>query len=209
MDRIYRSQKGVYDLTRAYYLLGRDQLLERLAGESPGVVLEMGCGTARNLIKLARLLPRAELLGIDASAEMLGQAGLAVERAGLSQRIRLARALAEDTDPKALFGLAQPLDAVLFSYSLSMIPTWREAVDRALALLRPGGVLWAVDFWDQGGWPAWFRGALGLWLGLFHVRRRPELLDFFEDLEVRGKVRLSLEGVRGRYAYLARLEKTG
>ena len=29
MDRIYRRQRHVYDLTRKYYLLGRDELIER------------------------------------------------------------------------------------------------------------------------------------------------------------------------------------
>ncbi len=38
MDRVYRSQSGFYDLTRKYYLLGRDQLIEKLnpAAEGPG-----------------------------------------------------------------------------------------------------------------------------------------------------------------------------
>ena len=45
MDRMYRNQRLIYDATRAYYLLGRDQMLRGL-GAGPGdKVLEVGCGT--------------------------------------------------------------------------------------------------------------------------------------------------------------------
>ncbi|MEO0441817.1 MAG: SAM-dependent methyltransferase, partial [Pseudomonadota bacterium] len=54
MDRVYRSQSGLYDVTRKYYLLGRDQLIRDLAPPPGGRVLEIGCGTARNLICAAR-----------------------------------------------------------------------------------------------------------------------------------------------------------
>ena len=50
MDRVYRSQSGIYDLSRKYYLLGRDQLIEALEPPAGGRVLEIGCGTARNLV---------------------------------------------------------------------------------------------------------------------------------------------------------------
>ena len=53
MDRIYRRQRHVYDFTRKYYLLGRDELIERLAPPADSRVLEIGCGTARNLIAAA------------------------------------------------------------------------------------------------------------------------------------------------------------
>ena len=38
MDRIYRHQRHVYDVTRKYYLLGRDRLIDRPApaGRRPG-----------------------------------------------------------------------------------------------------------------------------------------------------------------------------
>jgi S-adenosylmethionine-diacylgycerolhomoserine-N-methlytransferase len=58
-----------------------------------------------------------------------------------------------------------PLDAVVFSYALTMIPDWSAALANALSLLRPGGRLAVVDFTlapDQGPlarafWRRWFR----------------------------------------------------
>ncbi|HSO42957.1 MAG TPA: hypothetical protein VLR47_08995, partial [Rhodospirillales bacterium] len=63
MDRIYRHQRHLYDATRKYYLLGRDQLIADLAPPEGGTVLEIGCGTGRNLIAAARAYPSASLSG--------------------------------------------------------------------------------------------------------------------------------------------------
>ncbi len=62
MDRVYRHQRHVYDLTRKHYLLGRDHLIDRLEPPAGGHVLELGCGTGRNLIAAAKRYPRRPLL---------------------------------------------------------------------------------------------------------------------------------------------------
>src|SRR5262245_52345412 len=90
MDRIYRRQRHVYDFTRKYYLLGRDDLIERLAPPPDGRVLEIGCGTARNLIAAARRWPQARFYGIDISGEMLVTARQLVGRTEVAPRIVLA-----------------------------------------------------------------------------------------------------------------------
>ena len=71
MDAIYARQRHFYDLTRKYYLLGRDALIDGLAPPTSPTILEVGCGTARNLIATARSWPDARCYGIDISAEML------------------------------------------------------------------------------------------------------------------------------------------
>src|SRR5258708_4779147 len=105
MDRIYRRQRHIYDLTRKYYLPGRDRLIAGLAPPPAGRVLEVGCGTARNLVLAAEAWPDARFFGIDISAEMLMTARRLVERAGLGARIELARADAIRFDPTLLFGV--------------------------------------------------------------------------------------------------------
>ncbi len=168
MDRIYRRQRHLYDATRKYYLLGRDRLIAELDPPGGGTVLEIGCGTGRNLIAAARAYPQASLFGLDVSGLMLEVAAGRVGRAGLSARIRLACGDAARFRPEALFA-RRSFDRVFFSYSLSMIPEWRAAIDAALAAVAPGGRLHLVDFGRQEGLPAPFRALLYAWLRRFHV----------------------------------------
>ena len=174
MDRLYRRQRHVYDATRKYYLLGRDRLIVRLAPPAGSRVLEIGCGTARNLVLAAHAYPDAEFFGIDISYEMLETARNVVEREGLAYRIRLARADAAAFDPALLFGVPG-FSRIFVSYSLSMMPGWRAVLERALTWLCPGGELHVVDFGGQEQLPVWFRAGLRQWLRLFHVTPRDEL----------------------------------
>src|SRR5215471_5583614 len=104
MDRMYRHTRHIYDLTRKPYLLGRDRLIAELGLEAGGSILEMGCGTGRNLIAAARAYPKAALYGFDISEEMLKTAKAAVTRAGLAGRIHLAQGDAATFDPTHAFG---------------------------------------------------------------------------------------------------------
>jgi S-adenosylmethionine-diacylgycerolhomoserine-N-methlytransferase len=174
MDRIYRRQRHVYDLSRKYYLLGRDRLIEGLDPPGGGRVLEIGCGTARNLIAVAHRHPAAPLFGIDLSREMLDTARRRVEREGLAGRIRLAHADATRFDPALLFGVPA-FSRIFFSYTLSMIPEWERALAQSVLWLKPGGELHIVDFGGQERLPRWFRGGLRCWLATFHVRPRDGL----------------------------------
>ncbi|HXX95320.1 MAG TPA: methyltransferase domain-containing protein, partial [Planctomycetota bacterium] len=47
----------------------------------------------------------------------------------------------------------EPADVVTFSYSLTMIPDWFRAIDRAMENLKPGGLLGVVDFYISRKWP--------------------------------------------------------
>lgn len=203
MDRVYRRQRYIYDLTRKYYLLGRDRLIREL-GAAPGQsVVEVGCGTARNLIKIAEAYPGARLYGFDASREMLKTAEESVARAGLTGRIRLTHGLAEEMTPD-LFGLRELFDHVVFSYSLSMIPDWRGALRAAAGATHPKGAIHAVDFGDLAGlWPPAQR-ALRAWLRRFHVAPRDKLLKVLER-DVGGRTpATSLRILPGRYAFVLR-----
>jgi S-adenosylmethionine-diacylgycerolhomoserine-N-methlytransferase len=174
MNRIYRRQRYVYDFTRKYYLLGRDRLIDQLAPEPGSCVLEIGCGTGRNLIIAAQKYPATRFYGIDVSTEMLTTAIKAIARAGLSSRVRVAHADATALNAANVHGVER-FDRIFVSYSLSMIPAWRSVLDGALARLAPGGKLHVVDFGGQSGLPRWFRYALRRWLALFHVTPRDDL----------------------------------
>src|ERR1700761_2812624 len=168
MDDMYRRQRHIYDLSRKFYLLGRDEAIARLRPAPGDTVLEIGCGTGRNLVKLAQAYPEARLFGLDVSREMLATAAASIARAGLTSRITLAQADATAFDTQGLFGCAS-FERVMISYALSMIPPWREALAQALDVLAPGGLLEIVDFGDCAGLPSPFKAGLRRWLAAFGV----------------------------------------
>jgi S-adenosylmethionine-diacylgycerolhomoserine-N-methlytransferase len=174
MDATYRFQRHIYDATRKNYLLGRDRLIDGLAVPPGGSVLEIGCGTGRNLSRVARRYPDARLHGLDISEAMLATARSNLARAGVGDRIVLAQGDATAFDADALFGVSQ-FDRVFFSYALSMIPAWRQAIAKALVALKPEGSLHIVDFGRQERLPALARLGLRAWLGRFHVNPRDGL----------------------------------
>jgi len=207
MDAMYRRQRYIYDLSRKYFLLGRDRLLARLPVRPAARVLEIGCGTARNLVILAGRHPQAHFYGIDISNEMLRSARANIRRHRL-KNIAVAAAAAEDPDHYRLFGLETPFDIAFFSYSLSMIPDWQAALAMGLNSIRPGGCLAVVDFWDQKELPAWFEKMLTAWIRRFDVIPRPEILDALAARRDRGEGKLTVESVGGRYAFIALFETT-
>jgi S-adenosylmethionine-diacylgycerolhomoserine-N-methlytransferase len=174
MNRIYRHQRHVYDFTRKYFLLGRDRVIAEMAAHDGARILEIGCGTGRNLIVAARTYPGASCFGIDVSTEMLNSAIRAISRAGLAARISVAHADATRFDPGSLFGTAQ-FDRIFISYSLSMIPQWQSVIAAAIAQLAPSGELRIIDFGGQERLPAAFRRLLWRWLRAFHVAPRDDL----------------------------------
>src|ERR1700676_2254905 len=174
MNRMYRRQRHIYDGTRRYYLLGRDQLIAGLRPVPGASVLEIGCGTGRNLVLAARLHPNARFFGIDVSTEMLTSAISAISRRGLTDRIRVAHGDGTAFSPQSLFGIPS-FDHILISYSLSMIPDWRRVLQTAASRLKPGGRLHIVDFGGQERLPAIARGLLRQWLAMFDVTPRDDL----------------------------------
>ncbi|MGE4429237.1 MAG: class I SAM-dependent methyltransferase [Sphingobium sp.] len=202
MDSIYRTQRHFYDLTRKYYLLGRDRLIEALdAGEGMSI-LEVGCGTGRNLVAAARRWQDADFCGLDISSAMLEKAQTAIRRSGLDQRIRLTEADACDFSGHEIL-TARRFDRIFFSYTLSMIPAWEYAIEEALGALAPQGTLHIVDFGQQEHLPRWFRALLFGWLHRFHVRPRADLRAVLEEAASRHGRALHFEALYRGYAWSA------
>lgn len=208
MDRIYRWQRrfGIYDATRKYYLLGRDPLLAGLAPPPGGCVLEIGCGTGRNLVKAAKLYPQARFHGIDISQEMLTAAGAAIAGAGLKGRIRLARADAAGFDPQVVFGQAS-YDRIFISYAVSMIPPWQRVMETAVARLSPGGELHIADFGDMRELPRWCGKAVDTWLGWHHVTPRADLFEVSSQLAVTHGATSEARRLHRGFSWLATIRK--
>jgi S-adenosylmethionine-diacylgycerolhomoserine-N-methlytransferase len=159
IQRYYRWHSHVYDLTRWSFLFGRDRLLKSLPQwvQAPTSILEIGCGTGRNLKVLEQLYPRAELHGIDLCSSMLRHARRHCPRAKLTEAA---------FDPAGM-----QHDLILCSYSLSMFSgTINDNLHRIAQALKPGGHLAVVDF-DSSP-----RAGFTKWMALNHVRMDGRIL---------------------------------
>ncbi len=199
MDGMYRYQRHIYDLTRKYYLLGRDKTIRGLDVPKGGTLLEVGCGTGRNLALAHKRFPDARLYGLDISQEMLISARKTFATKAILPDFRVADATAFTP---CEFGAAG-FDRILISYALSMIPDWERAIDAAIAALNPGGQLHIVDFGQQEGLPGWFRALLQGWLTKFHVTPRANLREVLEAQAHENGAGLAFETIGGGYAWQA------
>ncbi|OAP38371.1 methyltransferase [Sinorhizobium glycinis] len=200
MDRMYRYQRYIYDFTRKYYLFGRDTLIRELDAPPGSSVLEVGCGTGRNLAMIGELYPDARLFGLDISAEMLATARAKLRRRGRADaNLRIADAT---NFTAASFG-EKGFDRIVISYALSMIPDWQKAIDAAIDALNPGGSLHIADFGQQEGWPGGFRRLLQAWLKHFHVTPRESLFDVVHARADRDGAALELKSIVRGYAWIA------
>jgi S-adenosylmethionine-diacylgycerolhomoserine-N-methlytransferase len=163
LDGFYRLHAPVYDWTRPLLLRGRREAVRRL-GVRPGErVLDVGCGTGYNLERLMR--SGARVVGIEPSAPMRRRAAARLERLGIAGVV--------DLDQRPYGSHAEyeaGADAVLFSYSLSMIPPFEQVLARARRDLSTGGRIVVVDFLDA-------RGPVGFGLTRSHVQLGAARLD--------------------------------
>lgn len=167
----YRWQAPIYDLTRWSFLFGRQRMLREAAQRQAQArqLLEIGCGTGRNLDWLQRRFPSALCTGVDLSPGMLVQARRRLASAG--ERVHLV----DGAFSREL--VAQSQDLIVLSYVLTMAGPARQALlAEAVAALAPGGVLAVVDF-DRTPLPAFRR-----WMQLNHVDLDPQLRPELERL---------------------------
>jgi len=193
VERYYRFQSSVYDATRWTFLFGRSKILRRVADRgSPERILEVGCGTGRNLLELACLFPAARITGVDLSKAMLERARR--KTASVDSRVELVHGRYD----KPLYSTPR-FDLVLFSYSLTMFnPGFELAIESARSDLVQGGYAATVDFHDSP--LPWFTS----WMQINHVRTdgqlRPLLQRRFQPLH--DELRLAYGGAWRYFLFL-------
>jgi S-adenosylmethionine-diacylgycerolhomoserine-N-methlytransferase len=184
MDRIYWWQVFIYDGLRKYYLLGRDKLLNSLNLVTENVC-EIGCGTGRNLIFMANRYPQATFWGIEPSSSMISYAKARIVKKKLDNRITLVEQDAENLNSVGLLPNTTPkFDRILFSYTLSMIPDFKVALQSAISNLKSGGYLHIVDFSNHSGCNKLTQKLHTLWLALFSVHYNPEIYPYLKEQSI-------------------------
>lgn len=151
---LYDALSGEYPVYRA----GRIRGIEALAPRPGEQILDLGCGTGLNFPLLQeRVGPAGTIVGIDRSAQMLEQARRRAAKAGWKNVI-LLQADAVLLDPAAIRtdvreqGGSPGSDAALATYSLSLMPDWRQAWANLTALLQAEARVAVVDMKDPEGW---------------------------------------------------------
>lgn len=117
----------------------RRKAVQRLALEPGETVLEIGCGTGRNLPLLCDAVgDDGRVIGVDASSGMLARAQQWVT----NHRGQNVRLLLQDAAELTLPG---QVDAVLFSLSYSVLPDRETVLQKTWEALRPDGRLVVMD----------------------------------------------------------------
>jgi ubiquinone/menaquinone biosynthesis C-methylase UbiE len=134
-------------------------------------VLEVGCGTGLNFRYLLEYLDPREgrLVGLDFSPEMLARAERRCRERGWSH-VSVVQGDATTMD------LGSTFDAIFFGYSLTMIPDWAGALDRARAHLASHGTLVVLDFSRFARW-----GPLAPLMRAYFRANHVETLRPYED----------------------------
>ena len=129
----------------------RSFLVSRIPHDA-GRVLDVATGTAAVAIELAQANPERTVVGIDQSPEMLAAGRERVASGGLSDRIELRDARAEDLP----FADGE-FDALTFTYLLRYVDDVPATLRELARVVRPGGTVAMLEFGlPRGVWrPAW------------------------------------------------------
>ena len=167
LESFYSGQAGAYDDFRKRLLKGREELCQAVALPDGGTLVDLGGGTGANLEffgeqKIAAL---RKAYVVDLSPSLLEMA-----RQRFAER-NWPHVEAVEADA-TLYQPPEQADVVTFSYSLTMIPDWFAAIDNAVQMLKPGGLVGVVDFFvsrkhppdglkrhgwlTRTFWPTWF-----------------------------------------------------
>ena len=184
LEAFYRAQAGDYDSFRRKLLHGREEMMAALEIPEGGRMLDVGGGTGYNAELLGDRLARLESLRIvDLCPSLLAAADERIRRCGWTN-VQTVAADATTYEPEG-----GPMDVATFSYSLTMIPNWFAALERAYAALKPGGMIGVVDFYISRKWPApgmrrhsnWRRFFWPTWFGHDNVFPSPDHLPWLQS----------------------------
>jgi len=187
----FADMKINYDDFRRRLLRGREELYHEIEKPEGGVWVDMGGGTGANIENLSSEIERLkQVYVVDLSESLLKIAADRFDQHGWSNAQTVCADATQWQPPEG------QADVVTFSYSLTMIPDWFGAIENAMRMLKPGGVIGVVDFYvgrkyppegmKQHGWLA--RNLWGPWFAVDNVFPSPDhvpfLLKHFEQVDL-------------------------
>ena len=181
LHHYYRFHSSIYDMTRWSFLFGRNEMIRELDLQPGQSVLEIGCGTGKNLQKIVELYPETELCGIDLSDHMLKKA---------SSKLRGYTNVELIHGKFGEYPLNRKFDLILCSYMLSMTGKALKSIMENICLhLDEKGEVAVVDF--QNTRVSWFES----WMRKNHVTMNGSLTGDLSN-------RFSAKSVKLERAYL-------
>ncbi len=148
MESFYSGQAKGYDDFRKRLLQGRQELWDVIDKPEGGTWVDMGGGTGSNLEYFGDQIQQLKRIHVvDLSPSLLKMAEQRAKDNGWTN-VEVVEADATVYQPQG-----ESADVVTFSYSLTMIPDWFAAIENALAMLRPGGLIGVVDFYVSRKFP--------------------------------------------------------
>jgi len=133
-DRLVGSNPGYHE-----HLLASAEALGLPDGGAGLRVLDVGCGTGASTAALLRVAPRAEIIGVDASGEMLAEA----RKKEWPDTVSFVHSSVEDLPDAPISGT---FDAVFAAYLLRNLADPDAALVTLRGLLHAGGVLGVHEY---------------------------------------------------------------
>lgn len=145
VEQMFDSIAHSYDLLNHALSLGIDRRWRREAIESlrpyaPKTLLDVATGTADFALEAAQRLKPQSLLGVDLSEGMMRVGREKIDKAGLSDVIRLEKA-----DCLALPMADNTFDAITVAYGVRNFADLERGLREMLRVLRPGGRLVIIE----------------------------------------------------------------
>ena len=167
LARLYQRRAKRYNLSaNAYYFIGvREYAYRKMAVRAlnlnPGdTVVEICCGTGLNFDLLNHKVgPQGRIIGVDLTAAMLEEA----DRRIRSRRWANVTLIQNDA---ADFEFPRPVDAVISTFALTLVPEYDQVIKNAACALSTGKRLAVLDFKLPEKWPVWL-------IRLFAILTRP------------------------------------
>ena len=179
----------------------RPRAVERLNLKPGDRVLEVGCGTGRNLTFLSGAVGTdGRVYAVDISEGMLAKAGEACEKNGW-KNVTLIHSDA------ANYELPEPVDGVIFSLSYATMRHRKEVLRHAWEQLKPGGRLVMLDSKVLSGFLGRLTYPLLSWILKRTVLGNPDVDELKDVRELTGEV--EVDNLQFGTYFIARVTKPG